>query len=287
MVNLDVEKGEKWAWGAVRGGLAGYNDRMGRAPRELGAGETYHVTARGNGKMRIFVDANDRLRLLRILEAVAKKYGWTGWAYCLMGNHIHLCFTTRDANLSEGMRDLLGRYARSHNRIHRRTDHLFGRRFHAVRVADDAQLLATIRYIAQNPVRAGLVERAEQWRWSSYHEQFADSAERADGGFVDAAAVLSLFHKRPTHARTLLRAAVAATMTSPLAGNTREVPAPLGTLCAALTPADAAAAALARGDPPAQVAGALGVDRSTLWRWRTRSVVGRPRSAGTTSSHAQ
>lgn len=253
---------------------------MGRAPRQLGAGATYHVTARGNAKMRIFTNADDRTRFLTILSAVAEKYGWTGWSYCLMGNHVHLCFTTRDANLSHGMRDLLGGYARAYNRTHGRTDHLFGRRFHAVHVTDDGQLMATIRYIAQNPVRAGLVARAEEWQWGSYRALIAHPSQGVDAGFVDVPGVLALFHHRATHARAMLRATV--TVDLPSAAPAHKPGAGVQALCAALLPADAARTALARGHPPAQVAAALGIDRSTLWRRRTGGTAAgrRPAKAG-------
>ena len=165
---------------------------MGRAMRVIHAGEAYHLTARGSNKNVIFVDDDDRQRFVMRLGCAAHRYGWSCFAYCLMGNHIHLVASGPDAAIPLGMRDLLGGHARYFNRRHSRTGHVFGSRFHHVHVADDRQMMATLRYVALNPVRAGLVERPEEWPWSSY-------ASLMNGiihpGTVDARAVLSLMAK--------------------------------------------------------------------------------------------
>src|SRR5437870_4936301 len=84
-----------------------------------------------------------------------------------MGNHYHLVVETREASLDLGMRDLNGDYARGFNGRHKRCDHLFGRRYWAEPIDDGAQLEDTLLYVWNNPVRAGLVSRAESWPWSS------------------------------------------------------------------------------------------------------------------------
>ena len=93
---------------------------------------------------------------------------WQCLAYCLMGNHYHLLVRLTEPNLAAGMCLLNGVYAKRFNRRHGCRDHLFGRRYHAERVERDEHLRETVRYIALNPVRAGLCPAPRSWRWSSY-----------------------------------------------------------------------------------------------------------------------
>jgi len=178
---------------------------MGRPPRDLGADATYHVMARGNRRQTIFRGDADRVRFLEIYGEVCGRYRWTSLAYCLMGNHVHLAVRTADPNLSDGMRLLLGRYARTFNRTHGLSDHLFRSRFRAVRVESDRQMLAVLRYIARNPLRGGLVTRPEEWPWSSFA---ATVGLALVPPCLDSDAVLALLHPNPGPARALLRSLV-------------------------------------------------------------------------------
>ncbi len=175
---------------------------MGRAPRLIGADLTYHVTMRGNRRVPIFLDHQDRRKFCALLRDVVQTRSWIGWAWCLMGNHVHLCFTTPEPNLSDGLRDLFGQYARFFNWKYSQPDHLFRSRYHSVTVTSDEQLLAVIRYVARNPVRAGLVEHPEEWEWSSYTSVLLGTSGPVP---IDVQHLLELFHRRPLHARTLLR----------------------------------------------------------------------------------
>jgi REP element-mobilizing transposase RayT len=130
-------------------------------------GALYHVTSRGNARAPIFVEDRDRRLLLRILGEVIERYRWQCHAYCLMTNHYHLLVETAEANLSRGMRQLNGLYTQRFNRAHERVGHLLQGRFGAVLVEREAHLLELARYVVLNPVRAGLVESAEAYPWSS------------------------------------------------------------------------------------------------------------------------
>jgi putative transposase len=141
---------------------------MARPLRLQFPGGLYHVTARGNEQRLIFADDVDCHGFLRVLAAAVERYHILCHAYCLMNNHYHLLLETPDANLSSAMRQLNGVYSQRFNRRHSRTGHLFGGRFHAVVVERDAHLREVARYIALNPVRAGLVTDPADWRWSSY-----------------------------------------------------------------------------------------------------------------------
>jgi len=105
---------------------------------------------------------------LSTFEQVIHQFNWICYAWCLMGNHYHLMIQTPDANLSKGMRQLNGVYTQASNRRHRRVGHLFQGRFKAILVDSDAYLLELSRYVVLNPVRAGMVKKSADWRWSSY-----------------------------------------------------------------------------------------------------------------------
>lgn len=105
---------------------------------------------------------------LSILGDVIARFNWICHAWCLMDNHYHLLIQTPDGNLSKGMRQLNGVHTQSSNRRHGRVGHLFQGRFKAILVDSDAYLLELTRYVALNPVRAGIVKEPADWPWSSY-----------------------------------------------------------------------------------------------------------------------
>jgi REP element-mobilizing transposase RayT len=104
---------------------------------------------------------------LKLLARIAIPLRWFFHAYCLMENHYHLVIETPEANLSAGVQRLNGRYAQAFNSRYALSGHLFQGRFHSVSVKSDGHLLELARYLALNPVRAGLCARPEDWPWSS------------------------------------------------------------------------------------------------------------------------
>jgi putative transposase len=142
--------------------------RVSRPLRIEFEGAVYHVTSRGDRREPIFVDDDDRHRLLAVVGHAAERFDAQVLAYCLMGNHYHFVLHTRQANLSRLMRHINGVYTQDFNRRHAKVGHLFQGRFKAVLVDRDAYLLEVCRYVELNPVRASLVDRPEAWRWSSY-----------------------------------------------------------------------------------------------------------------------
>ena len=131
-------------------------------------GALYHVTARGNARAAIYLDDPDRELFLDTLSQIVERFNWLCHAYCLMGNHYHLMIETPDGNLTAGMRQLNGVYTQRFNRRHRRVGHLLQGRFKAIVVDRDSYLLELCRYVVLNPVRARMVKRASEYRWSSY-----------------------------------------------------------------------------------------------------------------------
>jgi REP element-mobilizing transposase RayT len=105
---------------------------------------------------------------LRVLAQVRERFNWAIHAYCQMGNHYHLLIETPDGNLSKGMRQLNGVYTQNFNRAHGRVGHVFQGRYKALIVQKETYLRELARYIVLNPVRAGMVRSAREWRWSSY-----------------------------------------------------------------------------------------------------------------------
>jgi REP element-mobilizing transposase RayT len=135
-------------------------------PRDDRAGY-HHVTARGNNKQRIFLSTADRKEFLTQLDRVATKYHWEILAYCLMRNHYHLVLRVTDRGLGRGMCELNTAYALRFNRQHGRINHLFGKRYWNEHL-DETHLINAIRYVVQNPRRAGAKGPLERHAWTSY-----------------------------------------------------------------------------------------------------------------------
>jgi REP element-mobilizing transposase RayT len=141
---------------------------MPEAPRLEVEGGIHHVTNRGTRKTAIFVDDHDRWWFLRRLDRVAERRDWCCLAYCLMTNHVHLVIETRRPTLGAGMRDLLSHYARVFNERHGLKGTTFEARFGSRLVTTEQHFAQTLRYVALNPVKAGLVAAPEDYRWSSH-----------------------------------------------------------------------------------------------------------------------
>ena len=139
---------------------------MPRPPRQHAKG-IYHVAAHGSDQRHLFLDDRDRIDFIEQLGLTWWQLGVELLAYTLMGNHYHAIARIPDARLSEALQRLHTNYSRHHNRIHGRKAHLFRAHCLTTRILDDAHLLTVYRYIARNPVRAGLVLDPLDWPWSS------------------------------------------------------------------------------------------------------------------------
>jgi REP element-mobilizing transposase RayT len=142
------------------------------------AGGLYHVMSRGNERRAIVRDDADRQRRLDWLQQAVESQGWRLHAFVLMSNHEHLFVETPEPNLSEGMHLLNSSYTSYFNRRHRRAGHLFQGRFKAHLIEEEGHFTEVSRYIHLNPVRARLVERPEEWIWSSYAGYRSSNAAR-------------------------------------------------------------------------------------------------------------
>lgn len=141
---------------------------MARPLRIEFAGALHHVMSRGNDRRDIVKDDADWIRRLEWLARTVETYRWRLHAFALMDNHEHLFVETPEPNLSAGMQHLNGSYTSYYNRRHRRVGHLFQGRFKAQLIENEGYYWSISRYIHLNPVRAKLVDRPDDWRWSSY-----------------------------------------------------------------------------------------------------------------------
>ena len=185
---------------------------MPRPPREEVPGGFFHIAARAVDGADVFHEVHDRLSLLALLHGVAQRYEWRCQAYCLMCTHFHLIVQTMKPTLARGMQALCGVYGLRFNKRYERRGHLFGSRYMSVAITSDAHLLEAHRYVARNPVRAGLCSQPGDWRWGSYR---AILDLEGAFSFLDLGSVLRLLDDRPAVARELFRRHVEADRSKP------------------------------------------------------------------------
>jgi putative transposase len=158
----------------------------------------YHVTSRTWDRSPLFRDDEHRLEFLDRVSLTVERFDWRCLAYCLMDNHFHLLILTPHANLSRGMQQLNSRYAQWFNRQGARNGPVLQDRYYGALIQREPHLLEVFRYIALNPIRAGLCRSPQRYVWSSHaataghapvpdflavryvHELFAD-ASGSDG----------------------------------------------------------------------------------------------------------
>lgn len=131
-------------------------------------GALYHVLSRGNNRQNIFLSDDDRKLFLNLIGELSERFRIELYAYVLMDNHYHLLLKTMENNLSKSMQWFGTTYTRKFNLKNRVVGHLFQGRFKSIIVENDAYLLQLSCYIHRNPLRAGLVNRLSDFRWSSY-----------------------------------------------------------------------------------------------------------------------
>ncbi|PKR86440.1 transposase [Heyndrickxia camelliae] len=127
----------------------------------------YHIMWRGANRQEIFHDDDDWVKFLDILQKYKVKCELTVYAWCLMNNHVHLLIKEGNEDMSITLKRIGVSYVGYYNWKYRTTGHLFQDRFKSECVENNKYLLTVVRYIHQNPVKAGMVSKADEWRWSS------------------------------------------------------------------------------------------------------------------------
>jgi putative transposase len=175
---------------------------MARRPRLFAAGLLYHVIVRGNQRQKTFASDEDFKAYLDRLEKYRAKFKIRIYAYCLMPNHAHLLLETGTVPLSKFMQGLQQSYTQHYNRTHRKVGHLFQGRYKAIICDKDKYLLALVRYIHLNPVRAGLVRWPEQYPYSGHGSYLTNGTAKV----VETGPVLRLLRGKKSYEKFVLDA---------------------------------------------------------------------------------
>ena len=152
--------------------------KIARKLREWYPGAIYHLMHRGVRRTEIFSDETDYQVILEILKVTLDKYQCKIHAYCMMTNHIHLLLETSEDEIGRFMKCLSERYAMYFNHKYQYRGHLFESRYKSCLVKEDSYFLQTSRYIHLNPVKARIVVKPEDYRWSSYQTMIALKDDR-------------------------------------------------------------------------------------------------------------
>lgn len=163
------------------------------------------MTTTACGERMLFRDNVDRRIFEAQLAAVVRKRSWACGSMCLMGTHYHLLLVTPEADLDAGMHSLNGGYARTFNQRHGTRGHVFQSRYKSRFIQTEGHLVEVTRYIAMNPVEAGLCRRPGDWHWSSYAETITGHRRR---DYLSPSVVLDIFGRDPDLARARFQAFV-------------------------------------------------------------------------------
>jgi REP element-mobilizing transposase RayT len=227
---------------------------MPRRPREQTPGFVYHVTSRGTRKSDIVMVDADRIAFLSALDRATEAAGWELLSYTLMTNHYHLLLRLLSPTLARGMHALNTIVATRFNMREEVSGHLFGARYHSQPVFSRDHLMESFRYIALNPVRAGMVRDPINWPWASYP---AIAGAAAPPRMLARRAVLAEFG----HDEARYREWVAAGADKPPRPTLADI------LGSSRSPQAVATAHGSWGYRQREIAEFLGVGKSTINRW--------------------
>ena len=141
---------------------------MPRPLRPIDDGLVYHVINRGNNRQTVFRKRGDFRAFLDTLAELKERKPFELYGYCLLSNHFHLLLRPQGASISRIMQSLLVSHTQRYHQNHGSGGHVWQGRFKSPVIQDDDHLLSVLRYIEANPLRAGIVKRADKYPWSSY-----------------------------------------------------------------------------------------------------------------------
>jgi REP element-mobilizing transposase RayT len=164
---------------------------MPREARKISRSNIYHVILRGINRQDIFEDDGDRHYFMTVMQHYKGISDFRLHAFCLMTNHVHLLMEPKGEPLGQVFRRVGVRYVSWYNRKYERTGHLFQDRFRSETVESDAYYRSVLRYILQNPMKAGMERSPGNWRWSSYL-----AYQKGTGSITDTQYALNVFGGR-------------------------------------------------------------------------------------------
>lgn len=164
---------------------------MPRQARRKSKSGIYHIIMRGINRQIIFEDEDDNKKFLQVLQHYKEISEYELYAYCLMGNHVHMLLKERQEPLEQIMRRICGSYVYWYNRKYERIGNLFQDRFKSEPVEDNSYFLTVLRYIHQNPFKAGLVKDLTCYKWNSYYAYINGETDK----LVDVNFALNIFSK--------------------------------------------------------------------------------------------
>jgi REP element-mobilizing transposase RayT len=170
---------------------------MARQARERCESGIYHIVIRGINRQDIFCDQDDYHRFLETLERV-KADSFEVHGYCLMSNHVHLLIHEKSEEVHRIMKRIGTSYAWWYNRKYQRIGHLFQGRYKSECIQDNEYLLTVIRYIHNNPVKAGMVSKPEDYFYSSVQAYYGRPEKLV--GLTDVGFILGIFDKERSEA---------------------------------------------------------------------------------------
>ena len=151
----------------------------------------YHIMLRGNERKNIFISDEDKQQFMEALVEKKLENRFFLHAFCLMDNHIHLMISEGTEDVAQAMKRITVSYVYYFNKKYKRVGHLFQDRFKSEVIEQDSYILSLARYIHQNPVKAGMVQKAADYKWSSYNGYLNGGNSLAK--ILDADMLLSLF----------------------------------------------------------------------------------------------
>lgn len=152
---------------------------MPRYARKKSEKQVYHIMLRGNNREKIFIDEEDKLRIIDTFEDKKKAAEYYLYAYCVMDNHIHLIIKEGKDPIARTIKRIAASYSYYFNRKYKRIGHVFQERFKSENIEDESYLLSAIRYVHQNPLKPG-IGTIKGYRWSSYRDYLGDGRKITD-----------------------------------------------------------------------------------------------------------
>ncbi|HYE83777.1 MAG TPA: transposase [Clostridia bacterium] len=156
---------------------------MPRAARLKSKSKIYHIIMRGINRQTLFEDEQDYAKLIQTLQKYRDICGYKLYAYCLMGNHLHMLLKEDSEPLETIMRRICGSYVLWYNKKYDRVGYLFQDRFKSEPIEDEIYFFTVLRYIFQNPIKAGIVTNIQNYSWTNYTD-YIKGSNASDADFA-------------------------------------------------------------------------------------------------------